>query len=707
MDATPRPESPVSLLSYTGKKVPLVLQSEMSECGLACLAMVLGFYGYETDMTTLRKRFGISGKGVHLKHLMEVASRCELVCRALKADTEDLHKIKLPCVVHWDMNHFVVVKSIRKNKIVILDPASGEQSLSIEDCGKHYTGIALELYPTSNFRKGKEKKRLKLKHFWNEMSGLKRSLVQVLALSFVLQLFSVIAPLYMQIVIDDVILREDVDLLVVLALGFGLLMLVDVGVSTLRQFVILHLSTKLSVQMASNLFRHLIRLPLDFFAKRHMGDVVSRFGSLASIRDLLTTGVVSAVVDGVMAIIMLIAMFMYTKTLTLLVIGVVAIYALVRWLLYRPFRILSEESLVAGAKENSHFMESIRSIQTIKIFQKENFRQNQWHNKLADSVNKDIKIAKWSIGYGVINSILFGVENILIVFLAAKLVIGDVLSVGMLYAFMSYKNRFVGSMDGLISQWIELKMMELHLSRLSDIAFSKKDSAVDEVESVGWGGDDDVREDPKTAIRIDVVNLAFKYGPMEDYVFKNINFSVEAHQSVAIVGPSGCGKTTLMKCMMGLLKPTKGDIFINGVSIKKMAGYRSLVSSVMQDDQLISGDIADNISCFDSHVDMDRVVESAKKACIHNEIMNMPMQYRSLIGDMGDTLSGGQRQRVMLARALYSNPSVLFLDEATSNLDIKNEKIITANVSQLNCTRIMAAHRPETIESADKVVNVG
>ncbi|MCW8126874.1 peptidase domain-containing ABC transporter [Microbulbifer halophilus] len=531
---------------------------------------------------------------------------------------------------------------------------------------------------------------------------MKRSLIQVLLLSLLLQIFAVVTPFYMQTVVDDVILRGDENLLLVLAIGFGLLLLIQTGTNALREWVILHISSRLNMQMAANLFRHLIRLPMSYFSTRHMGDVVSRFGSLNKVRELLTTGLVSAVVDGIMALITLAAMFFYDVKLTLIVLLVVVLYAVLRLLLFRPLRLLTEEKIVAQAKHDSHFMESVRAIQTVKLFQRENDRQGQWHNCLADSINKDIRITRWNIGYDTINRLLFGLENLLVIYFAATAVMGNIFTVGMLYAFMSYKNRFVESMDALIVKWIEIKMLGLHLDRLSDIVFTQTEKLDQEnALAIHSGGSDQT-----LGGRIEVRNLGFRYGEAEAPAFRSLNFAIEAGETVAIVGPSGCGKTTLLKCLMGLLEPSEGEILIDGQPLKQLPGYRSQIAGVMQDDQLLAGSIADNIACFEPQPDLQHIAHCAQMACIHEEIVKMPMQYNTLVGDMGTSLSGGQKQRIVLARALYRAPRILFMDEATSHLDVANESVVNDHISRLAITRVLVAHRPETVGSAGRRIEL-
>jgi len=446
-----------------------------------------------------------------------------------------------------------------------------------------------------------------------------------------------------------------------------------------------------------------------------MGDIVSRFGSLGNVRNILTSGVVVAVVDGVMALLTLVAMFIYSVKLTLIVIAIVAFYAFIRWMLFHPFRTLSEESIAAGAKEQSHFMESLRAIQTIKLFQRENDRQNQWQNRLANVMNKDIQIARWSIGYGAINGLLFGIENTLIIFFAAKAVMGDVISLGMLYAFVNYKSRFISSMDNLISQWIEYKMLGLHLDRLADITYTPAEKIVD-AQEVDWCEQDfdannvDVFTLPEYSNpifgKIEVKNLGYRYSEEESFVFRDLNFVIEKGETVAITGPSGCGKSTLLMCLMGFIEPTEGVILIDDIPLKNQLSYRSQIAGVLQEDQLISGDILENICCYSPNVSQDKAIVCAQLACIHNEISSMPMRYNTMVGDMGSNLSGGQKQRIILARALYRQPKILYLDEATSHLDVENELSVNENIRNIQITRVIVAHRAETIATAQRKIEL-
>ena len=700
---------PEKLLFFSGKKrLPIMLQTELSECSLACLAMVASYYGYETDLVSLRKRFALSGQGVSVKNIVEIAEHMNLLARPVRLEVEAVTDLQTPAILHWDLQHFVVLKMATSKYIVVHDPAAGKRKLSIKEFSKHFTGVAIELTPTENFEEGKNIKRLEFKHFWSSIRGLKRSLIQVLSLALLLQFFSILSPFYMQIVVDDVLLRHDEALLVVLALGFLLLLLIQVVASSLRELVIIHLSNRLSIQMASNLFRHLIRLPMDYFYKRHIGDIVSRFGSLNTLQNLLTTGLIATLVDGILVIVTLIVMFIYSVKLSLIVLGSVLLYALLRSFLYHPFRQLSEESIKAKASLDSHFMESIRAIQTIKIFQKERDREGHWQNYMARSINLNIQLGRWNVVYNFLNSLVSGLENLIVIYVAAMAIMANTMTIGMLFAFISYKMQFVTAMSNLIDKWIEWRMLGLHLERLADIAFTPTEKKMenniyDEPGVMDYGPSQDANNTIEG--RIEIVGLSYKYGEFSQPVFSNLNFSVEPGQTIAVTGPSGCGKTTLIKCLMGLLKPAEGKILIDGKPIELQSHFRDQIAGVMQEDRLLTGTITENIACFSNEIDIERVRACAKLSCIDSEIMSMPMKYNTYVGDMGSTLSGGQLQRIFLARALYRNPKILYLDEATSNLDVENEKAIASHIKRLAITRIIVAHRPETVASADKVVN--
>ncbi len=689
----------IELLNFKSRnKLPVIIQTEVAECGLASMAMVANFYGHEVDLNSLRHLFSISSKGATLAGLIKLADSLQFVSRPVRLELEDLSQLQMPAILHWDMNHFVVLKSVKGNKITIHDPAIGLRIFSFEEFSNHFTGVALELTPSPEFKAKKLIAKINLSDFWHKISGIKRVLVQIFILSMIIQVFAIAAPFYMQLVVDDVIINRDYDLLLILAFGFGFLSLVSIFVTTVRSLIILYMNSQLSIQISANIFRHLLKLPMEFYIKRHIGDVISRFGSLENIKELLTTGLIETSVDGIMAIGLLAMIFIYSPVLALIVIITVLIYLIIRLALYKKFRMLNEEVIVKGAKQQTNFMETVRAIQSVKLFGNETQRQAVWLNHYADTMNSSIKVSKLTIHYNVINSVLFGISDIIIVYLAANQVMNNLMSIGMLFAFMSYKMRFTSTTSALVEKYIQFKMLSLHLERLGDIVLTEQEKSLH----------GSIVFDTNNQIELSLHNISFRYSQSEPYILKELNLKIKKGQSVAIVGPSGCGKSTLMKIMLGLLQPETGEVLINNEVITKvgLSKYRSMIATVMQDDQLLSGSISDNICFFEPNFDISRIQKCAKQAAIDKDITAMPMGYHTLIGDMGNSLSGGQKQRLLLARALYRKPKILFLDEATSSLDVTLEKKVNNTIKKLNITRIIIAHRPETIAMADKVIKL-
>ncbi|MEN3158810.1 peptidase domain-containing ABC transporter [Alkalimonas sp. NCh-2] len=671
----------------------ILLQTEAAECGLACMAMVAIHYGHQMDLTTLRSRYNVSLKGGSMQQLMRLAEQLNMTGRALKLELDELCKLKTPCILHWEMNHFVVLKKVHRTGITILDPAMGERRLSMVEVDKAFTGVALELTPTNAFKKIDERVQLSLTSFWSNIQGLVPSLVKLFVLSLLLQFFVLASPYYTQLVVDEVLVSNDKPLLLVLAIGFSLLMVIQITIQVLRSWIALHLGTHLNMQMVTNLFRHLLHLPVSFFERRHMGDITSRFSSLGSIQQILTNSLIEGILDGLMIVLVLVMMLLYSPMLSLVVFAVVVMYALLRWAFYWPMRQLTEESIVTSAKEDSVFMETIRGIQSLKLFGQQNERLNLWQNRHAESVNKGYRLAKWGIGAGTANQLLFGIEGIVIMYLGALTVMNGDMTIGMLFAFMAYKGQFTGRAASLISLVVEIKMLKLHLNRLADIALTDKE--------------DEGLNQPSRDIsgQLRLTNIRFRYANNEPLLFNDLCLDIPAGANIAIIGPSGSGKTSLMKLMLGLLPAESGKVEVDGIEIKQLGlrNYRSQIAAVMQDDQLMSGTLAENISFFDPQLDMQRVYQAAQLAGIHQDISAMQMGYNSLVGDMGSALSGGQKQRLLVARALYRQPKILLLDEATSHLDVALEHYVNQAIQQLSMTRIVIAHRPETILSAEQI----
>jgi ATP-binding cassette subfamily B protein RaxB len=688
------------LINLSGRsRLPIIRQTEATECGLACLAMVASYHGHRMDLGTLRRRYPVSLKGMTAATLKRTADQLHLNCEAHRFELHHLPELRLPAIVTWDNDHFVVLKEVTNKYITIHDPARGERRCTLAEASNHLTGIVLELTPADEFAPKDERARLPLSSFWGRIQGLTPALVQVFILSAVLQVLVLASPFYMQLAVDEVIAKGDVDLLLVLATGFGFLTAISVASTALRSYILLILQSTMNLQMAANLFRHLLRLPLAYFEKRHAGDILGRFRSLEPIRRLLAEGLIAALIDGIMALATLVMILLYSPWLAVVVLVSLALYAVLRIALYRAFRQRSEAAIEAQARENSTFIETLRAVLTIKLLNRETERQGQWLNRYGEVLNASIRLGRINITFATINQAIFGLENIVTVYLGTRLALDGSLTVGMLFAFMSYKRQFTDKTILLVEKAIEFRMLDLHLERIADIAFTRPEA-----------GHDQFSEYMRPIQgRIELRNVCFRYAETEPFVLENINLTVEPGEFVTIAGPSGSGKTTLLKVMLGLLEPTAGEVLVDSLPLSTIGprAFREQVAAVMQDDQLLSGSIADNICFFDQTCDTDWMIRCAQVAGIHGEVMAMPMAYNSLIGDMGSALSAGQKQRVLLARALYRRPKILFLDEGTAHLDIDLEHHINGSLRQLEITRVSAAHRPETMKAADRVFQMG
>ena len=665
---------------------------------MACLAMLLGYFGHRTDVATLRRLAPTSSKGLTLMQIGELAERAGLTTRAIRLELSDIGKIRAPCILHWRMNHFVVLEKVCRRCVRILDPATGRRRLTLTEVSDRFTGVAMEVTPTATFSPLPAGTRLTLSVFFRNAKGLSVALMQLGALSIALQVFTLTTPFFSQLVIDNVVMTADTDLLLLSAVAFlGLATFIAVT-AAFRSWVIIYLSSTLSFGWSSSLFKTLLNLPYDYFEKRHIGDIQSRFASLNSIRDLLTTQIVEAVIDGVLALTTLLVLFLYQPLLAVVAVLSVAIYFIIRGLLYAPLRRASQNVLVRNAARETHFLESIRGILAIKNFGNELFRRNAYDDQTAHGIAAVANAGRLQIWGDFANRWIFGSQNVVLIWLAALEIIAGRFTVGMLIAFLAYKTHFVSSANGLVDKFFRFRLARVHLDRLADIVQTQPETVVPQTSSsrrVVHG-------------QIQVQSIAYRYGVDEPFVLRNVELCIEAGEHVAITGPSGAGKSTLLKLLVGLTRPTSGTIQIDGLPLESVGlnNYRKQIGVVMQNDQLLGGTLLDNIAFFSPQPDREQVAECCRVAGVHDQILRMPMAYDTLVGDMGDVLSGGQKQRILLARALYRNPRILFLDEATSHLDTKNEKHLVNEISGMQMTRVVVAHRAETLRHADRIIEL-
>ncbi len=679
------------------RHLPVIQQNEIAECGLACLAMIARYHGHDVDLASLRRRFPVSLKGASLSRLISIAGNLGFGTRPLRAEVEHLANLRLPCILHWDLNHFVVLKRIDRGRAEIHDPARGHVSMPLAEFGRHFTGIVLELTPSAKFEPIQARQRVSLRGLVGRVYGVRRSVVQILLLALALEVLTLALPLALQWVLDLVLVSSDLALLSLIGIGFLTIVVFQSAIAAMRGWVVAELGASLSAQWITNLFGHLLRLPLDYFEKRSVGGVLSRFISVHSIQQTLTGSFVEALLDGLTVVLVLLLLVMYSGPLTLIVIAAFGLYALLRWLTFRRLRTLKEEQLIHMGRQQSQMIESIEGVQTIKLANKQDERRARLANATVEVAHREAAIGRVNATFAALARLIFGALRIVLIWIGAVMVLNGEFSAGMMVVFVTYSDLFATRAGSLIDKLVEFRLLGMHGERIADIALEPPEPHVHS-EYTG----------PLPTPTIEVDAISFRYAEDDPWVLDECSMRIVAGESVAIVGPSGCGKTTLAKILLGLLQPVSGTIRIGGIDIENfgLVAYRDLCAAVMQEDVLFAGSIADNISFFDSDATMGRIEAAARAAQIHDDIVAMPMGYESLVGDMGSSLSGGQKQRVLLARALYRRPAILLLDEATSHLDVAREHAVNEAIAELAVTRIVIAHRPETIRSADRVIEL-
>ncbi|MBD9363434.1 peptidase domain-containing ABC transporter [Methylomonas fluvii] len=677
------------------------LQTTAAECGLACVGYVAACHGAAHSMSDLRAKYAVSLRGSTLMDLVGIGAALGFSCRPLRLELAELDQLSLPCILHWQMSHFVVLKKVARGRVLVHDPAKGEKELSIAEVNTLFTGVALELTPAPAFEHITPRSRIPLAKLVGKVDGLIRSLVQIAVLAVAMQLFALLTPIVAQWIVDGAIVSGDRDFLLVLALAYALIAVIKIVLEAVRSWLAIVLATQFNLQWAGRIIGHLLRLPVHWFELRHTGDIVSRFQSMQAIQQTLTGKLVEVVLDGGFGLIVLAVMLLYSPTLSAFAVAAVLAYLLIRVLPHGIYHRLTDEALAHEAKAQSHFLESIQAVHTTKLAGLEEQRRARWLNLFVAGVNKRIGAQKMSLGFSLGYSTVFAAEAIAVLAVGATMVMDNTLTVGMLMAFISYKDDFTSRMQRLIDNLMSMRMVSLHVERLSDIVLAEK-------EQTDGCAADKVINRKDFSPTIEFKNLGFRYGANMPWVFRNLHLAIQPGEHIAIVGASGCGKSTLVKLCLGLLEPTEGVIEIDGMPLSQfgLANWRRLVGAVLQEDQLFSGSLQENISGFDLQTNFELLKQSAQLAGIDNEIEALPMRYLSQVGDMGSSFSGGQKQRLIIARALYKVPSVLVLDEATSHLDVETERKVNLAINSLNITRLTIAHRPETIGMADRVVSL-
>ena len=674
-----------------------IYQESMNDCGLACLAMIATHHGLNVTVRQLSEQCDVGSIAMSAHDLVRIAGNLCMNSRVLRLEPDELAELITPCILHWKMNHFVVLESADQNRIVIIDPALGRRSLSALEADRLFTGIALEITRAETFVAKKTPSALSVFCVAHGLTTEKKAIGYIIALVMTLEILTLTMPLVSQIIIDGAITSQDKDFLLVAALGGTILVLFQFTLSVVGDVAKLRLSQRIGLRWSSNLFLHLMKLPWAYFQQRQLGEISSRFSALKPIKEFLLASVTKTPIDIIVLICAGSLMALYNTTLLWIVLIAGLCYGFTQAFFHPLLRNATAERLILSAKEHAYFLESLRAALTIKMSGNVDLRANQWSNIIVDVQNRGTATQKIQILSSGINALIFGVESMSVLFVAGNSIIDSEMSIGMLIAFLGFKSNFTSRLAGIINTITQWHMQSVQCDRLADIALHKPEEATSKT-SPG----------PHSCLKIELVNVSFRPRMDSPWIIKNVNLIINPGDSLAIVGRSGSGKSTLTKLILGFLEPTEGHVLVNGLRLAEFgpASLRAMTGAVMQEDQVLNGTIAENIASFDLESQMTQVRSACKTANLHHVICKLPMGYHTVITDACSTLSSGQRQRPYLARAIYKCPKLLILDEATNNLDSHSEQHIISSLREMDITLITIAHRVETLALASKVIEL-
>ena len=681
-------------------RFPFLKQHDQSDCGAACLGMICKYYKMPIGLNRLRDMSNVSRYGTSMAALAEAAETIGFVTRGVRTGYEALMRTELPAILHWEGNHFVVLYQMNKKEVKIADPGVGIRKLSRAEFEKGWTNMALLLEYTDQVAEN-EPSQSSFKRFFPLIRPYTGILIEVLLASLVLSLFGLASPIFMQTIVDQVLVHHDEDLLNLMLVGMVVVALFQMGTSTLRVYLIGYMSARLSIAMLSRFYRHLLSLSMRFFALRRTGDLTTRFRENATIQRLLTGATVSAVLDFIMLFVYLGLMFYYNAELTLVMLIFVPL-SVGLTLIYTPIlKSFSQRAFLARAEQSSVLIDSLHGIDVVKAEAVERATRWQWEGKFTKEIQIGFQRLKMQMLFGGIGSVINLLSSTMILWYGASLVIAGDLSVGQLMAFNALIGNVMGPIMGLIGIWPQVQEARIALDRLNDVY----DTQMEDARQQGQGL---VLKHLEGRVVFEGVFFRYGVGSDEPYVLNNIDLTLEPGQKVAVVGRSGAGKTTLVKLVPRLFDPSEGRVTLDGMDVRDLDPHwlRRQVGMVMQEPFLFSGTIAENIAIGQSDADMDRILEVAKLACVHDFVSDMPLGYETKVGEQGVGLSGGQRQRIAIARALYCDPKILIFDEATNALDTDSEQAIQANLDLFldDRTALLIAHRLSTVRDADAIV---
>ncbi|HEX6374865.1 MAG TPA: peptidase domain-containing ABC transporter [Allosphingosinicella sp.] len=679
-------------------KIKLIRQSEVAECGLACFVMVANHHHRTVGLAAARRVVSSLARGASLKTLSALADHFGFAGRGIEVAAEDLASVALPVILHWDHNHFVVLEAVRSGRGLVHDPNGTSKWMDLGDVARHFTGFAFEMKPVREPDEPVRTSRQGLRYLVSHVGGLSPKILQVLALTLFLQVAALATPYFAQLALDKALPERNEAFLAVLSIAFIAFILLNGAVNLLRLSVISFIGASIGEGMASGVTHRLFRLPIEWFRKRESGDVIAKFQSIFPITQVLSEDLPALLINVALAALTLVMMVIYSPVLSLIGVGTVVAYAVVRSILLPRQKSALSEMAQAHGKEQAFLFSSLYCMRSLRLSCRESVRHEHWRSRFSRFIRAEVRYKRLTNWQNAFQTTLLASANIIVIWIAVTLAMKGQFTPGMIFAFLSYSLQFMTAGIEVIDKYSGFRELDSHLENLGDIIETDDDPAF-AAES---------RSPPILKGMIELRHVAYRYGPDAPNVLKDINLVVQAGESVAIAGPSGGGKSTLAQILLGLHRPTSGSLLVDGMELEEF-GYRNYfrqVAAVLQDEGLFAGTVLENITLFSERADMELVEACARAAAIDEEIDSWPLGYRTLVGEMGIAVSSGQRQRILLARALYRQPRILVLDEGTAHLDSRCERRVNEAVRKLGITRIIFAHRRETIASADRILTL-
>ncbi|KVE39949.1 peptidase domain-containing ABC transporter [Burkholderia sp. TSV86] len=682
---------------FNTKKVRPILQDEVTECGLACIAMIATWHGRDTTLRTLRNRYPVKiDSGLSFFELMEIANDLGLRSRGLQFEANEIDALKLPCILHWGMNHFVVLTKVGYGNVHIVDPALGETKMPLAQALSQITGYALELNPDIGFKHSDTTDRIRLRDYLNGLTGIRKSLLIGVGAGIATQLLLLLGPSYVQLTIDEALKKTDIDILYLLTILFSIVFLFDTLYSNLVGNIKSYLRNIISQQLSSNMVGHLARLPIGYYLFHNTGDSISRVSSMSEVGRFLVDGLIGGLLNIVTCVLTLVLMLYYSPVLAGISLAGMVLFALSRLAIQPQLQDAMSQILTRGAEADALLIENIRSAHSIKLLSAETSRSNLWVNAFTQKLQAIRQQERLQLLFDAISKGIVHVEQLVIVTYGAWLVMHGQSTIGVIYAFIQYKNLFADKFIDSIQLYVRRKVLQVHMDRVADVLQTETeepapDAAVRSVEQF----------DGSLSIR----SLSYTPKGGRRAILENINLDVPAGSKIAIVGRTGSGKTTLLNLICGLYKPAPNMLFVGGVDLSEvnLRLYRKHIAAVTQSDQLFRGTIRDNITNFAPAPRLGSMFEAARLACIDRDIDMLDNRYDTPLGDTQKFLSAGQMQRLLIARALYCEPRLLILDEFSSNLDQATTHEICRNVLTLPCTIVLVTHDASILSMVDRI----